>query len=55
MISEDEMGTACSMHGIEKKCIQGIGQKTEGQTLEELNVDGMIMIKWFLKKLDCSI
>jgi hypothetical protein len=48
-IKEDEMGGACSAHGHEK-CVQNFVGKPEGNTLEDIGVDGRVILKCILTK-----
>jgi hypothetical protein len=48
------MGGACGTCGRQESCIHGFGgERTDGTNhLEDLGVDGKIMLKWILKKWD---
>jgi hypothetical protein len=43
------MGGACSRYGDEERCVRGIGEELY---LEELGVDGRIILQCILKKQD---
>ena len=53
-IKKNEMGGICSMCKRVKKCIQGfgVGYLSERGDLEDLAVDGKIILKWTLKEWD---
>jgi hypothetical protein len=46
------MGEACGMYGRQEGCIQGVwwGDLRERDYLEDLDVDGRIILKWIFKK-----
>jgi hypothetical protein len=47
------MGEACGTEGGEKRCVQSLVGKTEGHKyLEDRGIDGRIILKLTLKKLD---
>jgi len=50
---EKEMGWACGTYGRRERCVQGFGREIEGRNyLKDLGIDGMIILKWILEKLD---
>jgi hypothetical protein len=46
------MGRACGTGGSQERCVQGFGVETRGKKdhLEDLDVDGMIILRWILRK-----
>jgi hypothetical protein len=50
-MEEDEIGGACSVHGVHEKCVQDFGWKPEGKRpLHSIDVDGRIILKPILRK-----
>jgi hypothetical protein len=51
-IKENEMGGACSTHEGERELHTGFwrGDKRERGSLEDLGVDGKIILKWIFKE-----
>jgi hypothetical protein len=49
IIKEDEMGGTCSMHDEIKIAYKILVGKQGRDSLENLSVDGRIMLRWFLK------
>jgi hypothetical protein len=42
---------ACGTHGVGERCLQGCVGESEGNfPLEDLGVDGTIILEWILKK-----
>jgi hypothetical protein len=39
------MGRAHTMHGTDEKCVQNVGLKTERDQLEDLGIDGRIILQ----------
>jgi hypothetical protein len=48
------MGRACDMNGEQGRCIQdyGVGDLMERDHLEDLGVDGRIILQWIFKTWD---
>jgi hypothetical protein len=52
-IKRNSTGGTCGTYGVEERCIQGFGGKTQGKaTWKIINVDGRIILNWILKKVD---
>ena len=50
------MGGACCAYGGGERPIQGFGGKPEGRNhLRDLDVDGMIILKWIFRKWDVGM
>jgi hypothetical protein len=51
---DNEMDRACTMHRIDEKCIQNFlsGNMRKRHSLEDLGVDGRIILKWILKAIE---
>jgi len=50
-IKKCEMGGTCSTYGTQESCIQGLMGRPEGKDhLENLGVDGRILLKWMFLK-----
>jgi hypothetical protein len=53
IITDDETDGGCGTYGEEEKCIQSFGGETkEIGHLEDLDVDGRIILKQVLKKIE---
>ena len=52
-MKKNEMGDACSRYGRRERCIEGFGEETLGERyhLENLGIDGRILLKWILKSV----
>jgi hypothetical protein len=48
------MGRTCSKYGEEERCVQGFtgGNLREGDHLEDWGLDGRIILKWIVERLD---
>jgi hypothetical protein len=51
-ITKNEMGRTSGTYGGEEKCIWGFGDETPRCYLEDLGIDGRILLKWVFKKWD---
>jgi hypothetical protein len=53
-IKKNEMGGACDTYGRQERYINRVfvGDLREGDHLEDLDVDGRIILKWIFKKWD---
>jgi hypothetical protein len=54
-VRRNETGGACGTYGGNERCIKGFGEGNLGKerdSLEDLNVDIRIILKWILKKED---
>jgi hypothetical protein len=51
---QNEMGGACGTHGRQERCTQGFGggHLRERDHLEDLSVEGTILLKLIFKKCD---
>jgi hypothetical protein len=50
-IKGDEVGLACTTHGMDKKCTQNLVGAPEGKNYsQELDADGKIILKRLLRK-----
>jgi hypothetical protein len=51
------MGGPCRAYGGEEKCIQEFGGETwvERDHLEEVGVDGRIILRWIFRNLDVGV
>jgi hypothetical protein len=55
-IKEDEVGEACSIHGIDEKCVQNFCWSLKGRDhLEYQGIDERIMLKWISGKEDWDV
>ena len=51
-LENNEMGGACSTCGEEERYVQGFGGKQDH--LEDLGVDGKIILRWIFRKWDAK-
>jgi len=50
-IKMNDLDGACGMYGRKERCIQGFsGEMRERNQLEDLGIDGRIILKWMLRK-----
>jgi hypothetical protein len=45
------MGVACTMHRMDKKCIQLVGHSEGNNRSEDLDVYGRIILKWISNRM----
>jgi hypothetical protein len=45
---KDEMNGACSMHGVNDKCIQNFGCKALSENLKDLGIDEWMGLKKYM-------
>ena len=48
------MGGACGTYGVRERCVQGFGggDLRERDHLEDIGLDGSLLLKWIFKKWD---
>jgi hypothetical protein len=56
-MEKNEMGRECSTYGGEERCIQGFwwGNLRKRDHLEDLGVDGRIVLRWIFRKWDLGV
>jgi hypothetical protein len=51
-IKNNEMGGECSMYRGQEKCIKHFGGVRERDYLEDLGIDGRIILQWMCKEVE---